>query len=288
MTDTIQDFKTLLVDVDGGVATVKLNRPPRNEYTGELGGELQRAFAAFEADDAVRVIVVTGEGDYFCAGAALGGRARRGNGQEGQGQQGQQQPAQQQQRRAAQDGPRLKPWEMSTPIIAAINGAAVGVGMTLPTQWDIRIAAEDAKMGYVFIRRGWVAELGAHWVLPRLVGASRAMELLLTGRIFTGREAAEMGLVSRAVPKADVLPAALDVAREIADNCPPVSVGLTKRLVWQMLEETSHDEAQAKDNRIYGWATRQPDGREGVRSFMEKRAPEWSMSKTKDLPEEML
>lgn len=281
MTDTIQDFKTLLVDVDRGVATVKLNRPPRNEYTGELGGELQQAFAAFESDDAVRVIVVTGEGDYFCAGAALGGRRRQAEGQPQEQRQERPQP-----RRA--DGPRLKPWEMSTPIIAAINGAAVGVGLSLPTQWDIRIAAEDAKLGYVFIRRGWVAELGVHWVLPRLVGTSRAMELLLTGRIFSGREAAEMGLVAKAVPKADVLPAALDMAHEIAENCPPVSVGLTKRLVWKMLEETSHEDAQATDNRLYGWATRQPDGREGVRSFMEKRAPEWTMSKTKDFPEEML
>jgi enoyl-CoA hydratase/carnithine racemase len=160
--------------------------------------------------------------------------------------------------------------------------------MTLPTTWDIRIAAEDAKMGYVFIRRGWVAELGAHWVLPRLIGTSRAMELLLTGRIFTGREAAEMGLVSRALPKADVLPAALDLAHEIADNCGAVSVGLTKRLIWQMLEEPSHDNAQATDNRVYGWTTRQPDGREGVRAFLEKRPAEWSMSKTKDFPEDLV
>lgn len=281
MTQTAQDYKTLLVDIDRGVATVQLNRPPRNEYTGELGGELQQAFATFEADDAVRAIVVTGAGDYFCAGAALGGRARS----QGDGEQ-RQQERQQQQRR--QEGPRLKPWEMSTPIIAAINGAAVGVGLTLPTQWDIRIAAEDAKMGYVFIRRGWVAELGAHWLLPRLVGTSRAMELLLTGRIFTGREAAEMGLVSKAVPKAEVLPAAQEIAHEIADNCPPVSVALTKRLVWKMLEETSHDTGQATDNRIYGWATRQPDGREGVRSFLEKRPGEWTMSKNNDFPTELL
>lgn len=283
MTDTMQDYKTLLVDVDRGVATVKINRPPRNEYTGELGSELHQAFAAFETDDAVRAIVVTGQGDYFCAGAALGGRRPRPEGETAGDSQGQQQEA-----RARPDGPRVKPWEMATPIIAAINGPAVGVGMTLLTQWDIRIAAEDAKMGYVFIRRGWVAELGAHWILPRLVGASRAMELLLTGRIFTGREAAEMGLVSRALPKADVLPAALDMAHEIADNCPPVSVALTKRLVWQMLEENSHEVGQATDNRIFGWTTRQPDGREGVKAFLEKRPPNWSMSKTNDIPDDLL
>jgi enoyl-CoA hydratase/carnithine racemase len=281
VTDTVQDFKTLLIDVDRGVATVTLNRPPRNEYTGELGAELQQAFVAFESDDAIRAIVVTGAGDFFCAGAALAGRAQPRPEGEGNGEGAAA-------GRARPDGPRLKPWEMATPIIAAINGPAVGVGLTLPTQWDIRIAADDAKMGYVFIRRGWVAELGAHWLLPRLVGASRAMELLLTGRIFTGSEAAEMGLVSKAVPKAEVLPAALDVAHEIADNCPPVSVALTKRLVWQMLEETSHETAQATDNRVYGWTVRQPDGREGVKAFLEKRPGEWSMSKTNDIPEDLL
>lgn len=278
MTEEISDYRTLLIEMDGPVATVKLNRPPRNEYTPELGAELGQAFAAFEADDGVRAIVVSGEGDYFCAGAALGGRASQAPG-------GASAPAPP--RRAPSEGPALKPWEMSTPIIAAINGAAVGVGLSLPTQWDIRIAAEDAKMGYVFIRRGWVAELGVHWVLPRLIGASAAMELLLTGRVFTGREAAEMGLVSKALPKADVLPAAQELAREIAENCGPVSVALTKRLVWKMLEEPSHDLAQATDGRLFTWSTRQPDGREGVVSFMEKRAPSWTMSKTKDLPEEL-
>ena len=282
MTSISQDFKTLLIDVDGPVATVKLNRPPRNEYTRDLGAELNQAFALFEADDAVRAIVVTGEGDFFCAGAALAGRGGGGNGA----------PAQRPQQTSAQpaapaDVPRIKPWEMSTPIIAAINGPAVGVGLSLPTQWDIRVAAEDAKMGYVFIRRGWIAELGANWVLPRLIGASRAMELLLTGRIFTGREAAEMGLVSRAVPKDQVLPVAQEIAREIAENCAPVGAALTKRLVWKMLEESSHDVGQATDNRLYAWSTRQPDGREGVAAFLEKRPAKWTMSKTSDLPDEV-
>ena len=279
MTSISQDFKTLLIDIDGPVATVKLNRPPRNEYTRDLGAELNQAFGLFEADDAVRAIVVTGEGDFFCAGAALAGRRESGNGSPPP----QGRPAQ----APAADVPRIKPWEMSTPIIAAINGPAVGVGLSLPTQWDIRIAAEDAKMGYVFIRRGWIAELGANWLLPRLIGTSRAMELLLTGRIFTGREAAEMGLVSRAVPKDQVLPVAQEIAREIAENCAPVGTALTKRLVWKMLEEPSHDVGQATDNRLYGWSTRQPDGREGVTAFLEKRPANWTMSKTKDLPDEV-
>ncbi len=255
------------VERDGGVAVVTLDRPPRNEYTPQIGAELNRAFADLEADDTVRAIVVTGAGDFFCAGAALAGR-RDGERSE--------QPA--------ADTPRVVPWEMSTPIIAAINGPAVGVGLTLPLTWDIRLAAEDAKMGLVFIRRGWIPELGAHWLLPRLVGMSNAMDLLLTGRIFTGREAAEMGLVSAALPKDDVLPAALDKAHEIAEKCAPVSVALSKRLAWRMLEEPSHADAQAADNRLFRWTTQQPDGREGVRAFLEKRPAEWSMSKTRDLP----
>jgi enoyl-CoA hydratase/carnithine racemase len=259
---------TIRVAHDGGVAVLTLDRPPRNEYTPQMGADLNRAFAELEADDAVRAIVVTGAGDFFCAGAALAGR-RDGNGDRAE---------------ATEDVPRVVPWEMSTPIIAAINGPAVGVGLTLPLTWDIRLAAEDAKMGLVFIRRGWIPELGAHWLLPRIVGMSNAMDLLLTGRIFTGREAAEMGLVSAALPKEQVLPAALEKAHEIAEKCAPVSVALSKRLAWRMLEETSHAAAQAADNRLFRWTTQQPDGTEGVRAFLEKRPPEWSMSKTRDLP----
>jgi enoyl-CoA hydratase/carnithine racemase len=269
MTDVAHDYETLLTTVDGGVATVTLNRPPRNEYTPQLGAELNQALAAFEADDAVRVVVVTGSGDFFCAGATLGGR-REGTTTARE--------------RPPEDAPRVKPWEMSTPIIAAINGPAVGVGLTLPLQWDIRIAAEDAKMGLVFIRRGWIPELGAHWLVPRLVGVSKAMEIMLTGKTFTGREAAEMGLVAQALPADRVLPAALDMAREIADNCAPVSVALTKRLVWKMLEENNHEVAQITDNGLFRWTTQQPDSREGVASFLEKRPPRWTMSKTRDLP----
>jgi enoyl-CoA hydratase/carnithine racemase len=267
MTDGTHEYETLLVEVDRGVATVTLHRPPRNEYTQQLGAELNRAFVALEDDDAVRAIVVTGSGDFFCAGAALAGR-RDGEPRE----------------RPADETPRLQPWEMSTPIIAAINGPAVGVGLTLPLTWDIRIAAEDAKMGLVFVRRGWIPELGAHWLLPRLVGMSNAMDLLLTGRIFTGAEAAAMGLVSQALPAAEVLPAALDKAHQIASTCAPVSVALSKRLAWRMLEESNHEVAQITDNGLFRWTTQQPDGREGVKAFLEKRPAEWSMSKTKDLP----
>ena len=278
MTETSESttsYETLLVDDDGGVRTVTLNRPPRNEFTWQLGGELHHALGAAEADDSVRVVVVTGAGDFFCAGAALG-RRRDGSGASAAGE-----------RPATTDADRVLPWEMSTPIIAAINGPAVGVGLTLPLQWDIRIAAEDAKMGLVFIRRGWVAELGAHWVLPRLIGVSKAMDLMLTGRIFTGREAAEMGLVSQALPAAEVLPAAQEMAHMIAEKCAPVSVAITKKLIWQMLEEPDHAKAQATDGKLYRWTTQQPDSREGVSSFLEKRTPQWTMSKTKDLPPEL-
>jgi len=160
----------------------------------------------------------------------------------------------------------------------------VGVGLTMPLQWDIRLAAEDAKLGFVFVRRGLVPELASQWLLPRLVGFSRAAELILTGRIFTGREAEAMGLVSRALPSAEVLPAALDLADEIARECAPVAVALAKRQLWAHLAEPSFKAAEATEARWFQWSGAQPDATEGVRAFMEKRTPAWSGSPTRDLP----
>jgi enoyl-CoA hydratase/carnithine racemase len=173
---------------------------------------------------------------------------------------------------------------MSTPIIGALNGSAVGVGLTLPTQWDIRIAAADARLGFVFNRRGVIPEANSTWIVPRLVGVARAMDLLLTGRLFTGEEAAAMGLVSRAVPRDQVLATALEIAEDIAANTAPLSVAVTKRLVNEGLMEPDRNASRARESRVFRWIGRQADSKEGVTAFLEKRAPDWKLSKHTPVP----
>jgi len=261
-------YETILLERRGGVGVVTLHRPERrNAYTGRMGAELQQAFAELEGDDAVRAIVVTGAGRDFCVGADL----ERGGGTFNR--------AENFDERERPARPPLRPWEMTTPIIGAINGSAVGVGLTLPMQWDIRIAAADARLGFVFNRRGVIPEANSTWIVPRLVGVSRAMELLLTGRLFTGAEAAAMGLVSRAVERDEVLPAAMEIAEDIAANTAPLSVAATKRLVYEGLVEPDRDAAQTREGRAFWWMGRQADAAEGITSFLEKRPPEWKLSK---------
>lgn len=272
-------YQTLLCDVSDKVATITLNRPDRmNAYTWRMGIELSHAFHAFDQDDEVRAIVVTGAGKAFCAGADLesGGDTFASRSFE-----------ERQRVREELAVPETPPWELGTPIIGAINGAAVGVGITLPCQWDIRIAAEDAKIGFVFNRRGVIPEANSQWLVQRLIGLARATELLLTGRIFSGREAAEIGLVHRAVPKDEVLPLAQELALDIARNTAPVSVAITKRLLYRFAMENDRVGAQAFESKLFGWTGNQPDAREGITAFLERRDPDWKMRKTSDLPEEL-
>jgi enoyl-CoA hydratase/carnithine racemase len=264
----------VLCEVKDRVALITLNRPERrNAFTWPMGDALHDAFRRFDADDDVRAMVVTGAGRSFCAGAELG--ARREKTFEQRHREGE--PAQ---RRVA-----IRPWEVRKPIIAAINGAAVGVGLTLPLQWDIRIAALDAKLGFVFVRRGVIPEAMSTWILPRLVGVARAAELLLSGRIFSGEEAAALGVVSEAVPRQDVLPRALELARDIAVHTAPVSVALAKRMLWEHLGSGDPVAAGQREAKAFWWCGRQPDAREGVTAFLEKREPRWSMRPSTDLPE---
>ncbi|MQA86979.1 MAG: enoyl-CoA hydratase [Streptosporangiales bacterium] len=259
-----------------GVVTIWLNRPDRrNAFNQAMRIELYQAFDGFERDDAVRAIVVTGSGRYFSAGADL----ERG-GSTFSGPRDDEARRQEEEARARQ----FQPWRMRTPIIAALNGPAVGLGITLPLQWDIRYAAEDAKYGLVFNRRGVIPEANSLWLLPRLVGLSRSFELLLSGRLFTGREAAEIGLVSRALPADDVLPAAQELARDIAANTSPVSVAVTKALAYRFLTEPDRDAAHEMEWATFRWMGRQLDAAEGVTSFLEKRPPQWKLSKTNDFP----
>lgn len=274
-------YEQILIDDAAGVGTVTLNRPDKmNSYTARLGLELRHAIWSLDQREDIRAIIVTGAGRAFCAGADLGsgGGTFRGEGVD-----------QEDQRRVADafktDGTPY--WEMNTPIIAAINGAAVGVGLTMPMQWDIRIAAEDAKLGFVFNRRGVIPELAAPWLVPRMVGLSRGIELLLTGKIILGREAADIGLVSAAVPRDEVVPYARQLAEDIAQNVAPVSAAIVKRLVYADLTETDRVASEARNHRLFGWTASKPDAAEGPMAFLEKRTPEWKLAKNADFPDEL-
>lgn len=267
------EYQTLLVAQAAGVTTITLNRPEQlNAFDATMTAELSDAIVRFDAEDATRAIVVTGAGRAFSAGADVSGSRPPGSDDDA--------PA------GPVEPPRLRPWELRTPIIAAINGAAVGMGLTYPMMWDIRIVAEDAKLGFVFTRRGLVPEGNASWLLPRLVGAGTALELLLTGRIFSGTEAARIGLATRAVPRHEVLEAATDLAIDIAANTAPAAVAVTKRMMYEFMQDGDRWAARRRELEMFAWARQQPDAGEGVRSFIEKRAPAWSGVSVADIPEE--
>jgi enoyl-CoA hydratase/carnithine racemase len=271
------EYETVLVEKVGGVGLITLHRPERkNAFIPRMWLEISTAFAAFESDDAVRAIVVTGSGQYFCVGADMSGgkdtfRDRLG---------------QRPELVAKMTAPRAKPWNMSTPIIGAINGPAIGVGATLPLQWDIRLASADAKISFAFVLRGAIPEANSHWLLPRLIGASRATELLLTGRTITGQEAAEIGLVARAVAPEKVLAEAMALGQEIADNVAPMSASIVKKLINEGMESTDRIGFQRRENALFRWVVKQEDAREGVVSFLERRLPRWGLSKNTPLPPE--
>jgi enoyl-CoA hydratase/carnithine racemase len=270
-----RELRTITLDVGEQVATVTLNRPERlNAYTPEMGVELFGTLAELDRDDSVRAIVITGAGRAFCAGAdlAAGGETFAGE-----------RPFQ----AAAENEAKVLPWKMRKPVICAINGAAVGVGATLPLQWDIRIMSDKARIGFVFTRRGIIAEANSTWLLPRLVGMAKALDLLLTGRILAADEALAYGLVSRVVPHDELMYVALGMARDIAKNTAPVSVAITKRLVWRQLLENDPVRAKELEDALFQWTGKKPDAAEGVTAFLEKRDPSWTMSALSDLPPEV-
>jgi enoyl-CoA hydratase/carnithine racemase len=269
MTSITFDYQAIDVTIDQAVATITLNRPERlNAWDWQMHRELRTAYAALDASDDVRVIVLTGAGRAFCAGAALAPK--------GETFDGSRDPAAWNER---YPGPALDAHELRTPVIAAINGAAVGAGITMAVACDLRIAAEDAKIGFVFNRRGVIPDADLLWSLPRLIGYTRAMDLLLTGRIFSGREAADVGLVSRAVPRDEVLTAATEMARDIAENVAPVSAAITKQVARRFLEETDRSAALEHERVLFRWAGQQADAREGVEAFLERRPARWQLSK---------
>jgi enoyl-CoA hydratase/carnithine racemase len=249
------------VEIVDGVAVVTLNRPAQlNAFTGGMGAGLGRAYAACDADEGVRAVVVTGAGRAFCAGADLepGGETFAAPGE-----------------RFTASPVEPPAWEVRKPVIAAINGHAIGIGLTLAMQCDLRLVAEDAKLGFVHVRRGVLPDAHAHWTVPRTVGFARAADLLLTGRTFTGREAAKLGIANGAMPADDVLPAALDIARDIAVHTAPLSVALSKRLLWASpaLDRDDVGRLETESHRIVMGT---PDAREGVLAWLERRDPRWT------------
>ena len=270
MTGLAAAFEDLRVEVDGPVAILTLDRPDQlNAFSGAMGRSLTAALRAADADDAVRVVVLTGAGRAFCAGADFSG----GSGVFG---------APTKETFSSDPLDDFHPWDVRKPVIAAINGHAVGLGLTMTLQCDIRIVAADAKLGIVQTRRGILPDLHSHWTLPRIVGHARATELLLTGRMFRGHDALEWGLATEALPAEQVLPRALELAHEIASHTAPISVGASKRLLWMHAPPPERVNELERDIHLHLMGT--ADSREGVMAYMEKRDPQWSLTMSEDWP----
>ncbi|WP_085808979.1 enoyl-CoA hydratase-related protein [Sphingomonas sp. TZW2008] len=271
-------YEQIRYETDGPVATITLARPEKlNAYTAVMGIELAAAIRAAGTDDAIRAIVLTGEGRGFCAGADISGGADSfgGNGPNF----------------AASDRPREEGggfvgalFDSTKPTIAAINGAAVGVGATLTLPCDIRIAADTARFGFVFARRGLVPEAGSAWFLPQVVGLPQALRWCLSGNVFDAAEALKGGLVSEVVAPDALLARAHAIAREIAENTAPVSVALTRQMLWRFAGEASPAAALKVDGGFAMALGAGPDVREGVAAFLEKRAPAFPGRIASDMP----
>jgi enoyl-CoA hydratase/carnithine racemase len=282
----MSNYETIKLEIANGVATMTLNRPDRmNAFTDQMVRDMIAGFDETDANDDVRAVIVTGEGRAFCAGADLGSggatfdyekrlEARGGGGKfdpdrarDGGGQVG------------------IRIYESLKPVIAAINGAAVGVGATMTLPMDIRLAVPGAKMGFVFARRGIVPETLSSYFLPRLVGVSTALEWTMTGRVFASEEAKERGLVRSLHAPDELLPAAHAIAREIADNTAPVSVALARRMMLDMLDAGHPMEAHRLESRLMVARGQAGDAKEGVTSFLEKRTPVYPDKVSTDMPQ---
>jgi enoyl-CoA hydratase/carnithine racemase len=272
-------------DADG-VLTITLNRPERlNAWTSTMGRELIAAFDAADADDDVRAIIVTGAGRGFCAGADLEAGGATFDYRERGGAGGAPSPG-----AVPRDGGgqfTLRVFDCTKPVIAAINGPAVGVGATMTLPMDIRLAADDARIGFVFTRRGIVPEACSSWFLPRVVGISQAMEWVATGRVFSAEEALRGRLVRSLHPKDELLDAARSLAREVAENTAPVSVALARRMLWRMLGAEHPMVAHRADSRGMLARGQSADAAEGITSFLEKRPARYPDHVSDGLPDIM-
>lgn len=288
------EFETILTDLTDGIFTITLNRPDRmNAFTADMMKEMIAAFDIADADDSVRAIIVTGSGDRaFCAGADLGtggstfdyakrpDRMEHGSPFKDDGTIDYSHPS-------VRDGGgrlTLRIFNSKKPVIGAINGAAVGIGVTMQLAMDFRLASETARFGFVFARRGIVPEAASSWFLPRLVGISQALEWCYSGRVFGADEALKGRLVRSVHAPADLLPAARALAKELTADSAAVSIGLTRQMMWRMMGASHPMEAHKLDSRAI-WARGQSgDAKEGVTSFLEKRPAAYTDSVASDLP----
>ncbi|MGE5501043.1 MAG: crotonase/enoyl-CoA hydratase family protein [Ignavibacteriales bacterium] len=281
-----REFETLLYSVEDGIATITLNRPDRmNAFTSTMMLDLIAAFDETDADDDVKVVIVTGAGDRaFCAGADLGSGgstfdyASRGEAAREEAKVGD----------VYRDGGgrvTLRIYDSLKPVIAAVNGAAVGIGVTMQLAMDIRLASTSARFGFVFARRGITPEAASSWFLPRLVGMQTALEWCYTGRVFPAQEALDRGLVRSLHEPGDLLPAAKALAREIADNTAPVSIALTRQMLWRGAGLRHPMDAHMADSRAIQARGASGDAKEGVTSFLEKRAPVYPNKVSAELPD---
>ncbi len=266
----VSEYEDIRFDVNDGVATITLHRPEQmNSFSGKMGAELGEAYRRCDEDDDVRAVILTGAGQAFCIGADMGAGAET---------------------FASRDvsdfsaSPVNPPaFEVRKPIIAAVNGHAVGLGLTLALQCDMRICADEGKYGVLQVRRGMMPDAHCHWTLPRLVGTERAASLMLTGRKIGGKEAEALGLVLRSVPASEVMDVALEIARDIVDNAAPLSVAITKKLLWQNTG-LSADQVERAETELHHHLMGGPDAIEGAVAYLERRRPKWQLKVSKDWP----
>lgn len=266
-------YATIITEVVDRIAIVYLNRPEvMNAWNRKMDQEVSHAMRELDRDDSVRAIVLTGKGKAFCAGSDLSGGAKA--------------FVEGEDKDPNQTGdvtfPSVMPWQLRKPVLAAINGHAIGVGITYAMSCDIRYVSQSAKIQFAFVRRGIIPELASHVTVARVAGLSRAADLLLTGRMISGEEMAQMGLASAALPPEEVLPATLEKAREFL-LAAPVAVAISKRLLWEGLT-SSVFQMFRREMPLFEWICRTADADEGVASFLEKRPPNWQMAPSKEMP----
>ena len=280
----MSEFETITLDIDDGIATITLNRPERmNAFTLTMMEELIAALDHTDANDDVRAVIITGAGKAFCAGADLsaGGetfdyKAQSGNAPD---------PLANGVNRDGGGMVSLRIFRSLKPVIGAINGAAVGVGATMSLAMDVRLASEKARYGFVFARRGIVPEAASSWFISRAVGLSTALEWCMSGRLINADELEKRGLVRSVHAPDDLYPAAVSLAREIADNTAPVSVAMTRQMLWRMAGASHPMEAHQLDSRAIQARGASADAKEGVESFLEKRAAEYPDRVSTDMPD---
>lgn len=258
------------LEVTDGVALLTLNRPAKlNAFSAEMGRGLEEAYRRCDEDDDIAAVVLTGAGRAFCAGADLSGGADT--------------FAQLEEGSFSAAAISFPAFRVRKLVIAAVNGHAIGLGLTLALQCDVRLFAREGKYGVVQVRRGVMPDAYSHWTLPRLVGLARAADILLTGRTFDGDEAAALGIASRVLPAAEVLPAALELARDVAVNAAPLSVAVSKRLLWESFA-LSAAEVEQRETALHHHLMGRGDAMEGPMAHLEKRAPRWTSRVGKDWP----